>query len=273
MDIHKELQGEEIQDSLRVVFALTPRELARPTKSELLHIERVLNIYDLLGLRAKQRAIITKDLLESDWRIVPPLWEHLQPFVSRQRTLRDSAQYKQWLEWLVSQAEHYRVKNGWLKPKRFSISELVRSEGCSIVFVNAKKNILLYRRDDAQTVQSLKEPSKWDLFGGTVENGETPDQAIIREVGEELAVTGKSDSGIVLTGHRLFKTSKLEERDEHTYWARLDETVDNLQLREGVELKWFTVQEITAMKEDDVAFDFLAIIREFLASSAFRHLP
>jgi len=64
-----------VQKSLRLVFSLKPESLECPTEAELVAIERVLNLYDLIALRAKHRAIKCDDILESDWRIILPLWK------------------------------------------------------------------------------------------------------------------------------------------------------------------------------------------------------
>ena len=53
----------------------------------------------------------------------------------------------------------------------------------AIIFENNEDEILLYLRDNKPTIPF---PNHWDLFGGYVEEGETPEQALVREVKEEL---------------------------------------------------------------------------------------
>jgi 8-oxo-dGTP diphosphatase len=58
------------------------------------------------------------------------------------------------------------------------------TKGCGILFYNRqKKAVLLFRRDDKS---SIPFPNMLDLLGGGVEEGETPAEAAVREMAEEL---------------------------------------------------------------------------------------
>ena len=59
----------------------------------------------------------------------------------------------------------------------------MKRQGSSIIFINDNNEILLFLRDDKP---SIPFPNMWDLPGGHVEENETPEQSIVREMKEEL---------------------------------------------------------------------------------------
>jgi 8-oxo-dGTP diphosphatase len=58
----------------------------------------------------------------------------------------------------------------------------VRGEG-AMALVVSPEGIVLHLRDDKSWIPH---PGCWSLFGGAVEDGETPDQATVRELRKEL---------------------------------------------------------------------------------------
>ena len=54
---------------------------------------------------------------------------------------------------------------------------------CGLILENARGEILLQLRD---TNPSIPYPDCWGTFGGEIEEGESPVQAIVREIQEEL---------------------------------------------------------------------------------------
>ena len=49
--------------------------------------------------------------------------------------------------------------------------------------------LLIYLRDENPAIPF---PNHWDLFGGHLEKGETPEQALVREVKEEIGIDLKA---------------------------------------------------------------------------------
>jgi 8-oxo-dGTP diphosphatase len=97
--------------------------------------------------------------------------------------------------------------------------------------------LLIYLRDDKPDIPF---PNRWDFFGGHVESGETPEQALVREVREEL--------GVELDSWQLFRVYQCTSGDaypntKYIYRARIDKTADELTLREGQRLASITRAE------------------------------
>jgi len=97
--------------------------------------------------------------------------------------------------------------------------------------------LLIYLRDDKPEIPF---PNHWDLFGGHVEAGETPDGALVREVREEL--------NIELVDYQLFQTYDCREGDahpnfKHVYWAHTDQRADTLTLYEGQYLQGIDLEQ------------------------------
>lgn len=86
--------------------------------------------------------------------------------------------------------------------------------------------LLIYLRDNKPEISF---PGYWDLFGGRVEPDETPEQALVRELNEEL--------GITISNYKLYKTyeSPTEARPnvKHVYVVHIPEAAGELTLYEG----------------------------------------
>jgi 8-oxo-dGTP diphosphatase len=89
--------------------------------------------------------------------------------------------------------------------------------------------LLIYLRDDKPDISF---PNHWDLFGGMIEEGEIPEQALVREVKEEL--------GIELTGYHKFRDYESNEIEKpnkkYVFYAKINFLPEELILNEGQQL-------------------------------------
>jgi len=133
----------------------------------------------------------------------------------------------------------------------------MKRKGTSIIFVNDKRQILLLLRDD---IPSISYPNMWDVPGGHVENNETPEECIVREMKEEMNLT--------LDGFKLFSKVEFDDRIEYTFWASANFDVEEIELSEGQKLKWFTIAEA---KNTQLAYGFNRIVNSFFKQAPFEN--
>ena len=122
-------------------------------------------------------------------------------------------------------------------------------QGTSIIFINRRHQILLLLRDDDPTIPY---PNRWDLPGGRVEAGETPEACIVREMKEEIDLD--------LDAFDLFAITPMTDRTEFTFWKSADLDIGRINLAEGQQLRWFTRDEARAVP---LAFGFNPIVEAF----------
>ena len=111
-----------------------------------------------------------------------------------------------------------------------------------IIFENASGEFLLYLRDGKPGIPF---PYHWDLIGGHIEEGEMPEEALIREVKEEI--------NFDLKEYKFFKEYLCLEGDaypniKYIYTGRIDLPLNDIHLLEGDRLQFFTRKEIPDVK-------------------------
>ncbi len=115
-------------------------------------------------------------------------------------------------------------------------------EIAAIILENDNGDFLLYLRDNKPTIPF---PDHWDLIGGHVEEGETPEQALVREVKEELDIDLKE-----YTFYRRYEclTGDAYENIKYIYTGKINIPIEKITLLEGVRPKYFTREEIPGVK-------------------------
>lgn len=118
----------------------------------------------------------------------------------------------------------------------------------AIIFETEDNKILLQLRDK----NANNYPEKWGLFGGSVEFKETPIQAIIREIKEELGINLKKGE------FKLF-TDIINEGEEYfIFKSKFIWKFEDLELREGKDMGFFSKEEILKLN------DIIPVLKKFL---------
>jgi len=113
-------------------------------------------------------------------------------------------------------------------------------DGAKIIILSPDK-ILLFHRDNIPTISS---PDCWCMVGGGIEDGETPEEGLIREVKEEVSYDLKEFELIL-------KTKGLQGEDLWLYVAFVDKDEEQKFIHgsgEGQGIGWFTIDEALALK-------------------------
>jgi len=128
----------------------------------------------------------------------------------------------------------------------------------AIILENDKGEILLYLRDNKPDIPF---PNHWDLIGGHVEEGETPEEALLREVKEELDIN--------LTDYTFYKkyeclTGDAYENIKYIYSGKINLPIEEVTLLEGVRPQYFSKSEIPNVRFANI---LKSIVMDYISDS------
>ncbi len=146
------------------------------------------------------------------------------------------------------------------------MSDVIRRQVVSAILINAEGKILLQLRDDRP---DIKNPNCWTTFGGGVEDGETPDEAIHRELLEEIELKLPIKLWKVLD-YPVERNGQQLIVENYIYVGRIDHPASEIKLNEGQALGYFGLDDLDKLQ---IGFNFEPLFREFFAALAQGKLP
>lgn len=120
-----------------------------------------------------------------------------------------------------------------------------------IILINSKKEILLLHRDNLPYIDA---PNKWSFIGGALDEGETPEEGIIRETKEEINFDVKDVS--------LFKEYDDSSIKRYVFIATINKEISELTLTEGDDMNFFKVEDALKM---DISKNTKRYIEEYFS--------
>jgi len=126
----------------------------------------------------------------------------------------------------------------------------------AIILENDSGEFLLALRDNKSWIPF---PNHWDLIGGHVEEGETPEEAVKREYIEEL--------GLELKEFEFYKEFECLNGDafeniKFIYTGKINIPVEEITLLEGQYVRYFTKEEIPDVKFANI---IKSIVMEYIS--------
>jgi len=126
----------------------------------------------------------------------------------------------------------------------------------AIILENDKGEFLLYLRDNKPGIPF---PDHWDLIGGHVEEGETPEKALVREYKEELDLDLKE-----FKFYKKYVCSKgdVYENIKYIYSGKINLPIEKITLLEGVRPQYFSRAEIPHVRFANI---LKSIVMEYIS--------
>ena len=121
---------------------------------------------------------------------------------------------------------------------------------CGLIIENAKGEILLQLRDNKP---GLEYPNCWGTFGGQIEEGETPQEALVREIKEELDYDVENP-----TLYRVYSFDGYEIYMFSTINKKI--TLDDFNVREGQRAGFFSREAMTGIH---CAFNCREVVEDY----------
>ncbi len=145
----------------------------------------------------------------------------------------------------------------WGKTKEESYDIMNEAEGkekkrIALLFIVIDNKVLLFKRSPEETTN----PGKYGMLGGHIEKGETPEEALRREVKEE--------AGVELGSFKKLKVYELEDVQLNVFYTNEFDT-ENVKLdkKEHTGKKFFSLEELDEMSPEECIDTNKGIARDY----------
>jgi len=129
---------------------------------------------------------------------------------------------------------------------------MIRNVAIIILYDNKKRILLQHRKEDAERL-----PVYWGFFGGGIDEGETPEEAVRRETKEELNYELGNPKLIMV---QEFK-GKHHDGTKYVFVEKYNPS-KKLKLCEGQGMKWVLLNETKLLKIVDHDIEVLGYIKD-----------
>jgi 8-oxo-dGTP diphosphatase len=122
----------------------------------------------------------------------------------------------------------------------------------ALAFLTNVERILLYLRDDRPDIPY---PNYWALLGGNIEEGESPEVALERELREEI---GCSAHNLAFIGTlEILPNPMGVDETVYVFQGNIGRRLEEMKLTEGQRLAYFTPAEFLTLRFPPALRDFL----------------
>ena len=121
------------------------------------------------------------------------------------------------------------------------------------IIENPKRGFLLQQRDE----KAPSFPLCWTLFGGIVERGEQPKEALFRELKEEIYLTKE----LILSCKKVKRNLQDKGAIQYIYHLQMNAKLDQLILKEGKQMQYVNRKDLFDRK---FAFNIEKVLRSFI---------
>ena len=145
--------------------------------------------------------------------------------------------------WGKTKEESYDIMNE---------AEQKEKKRIALLFIVIDNKVLLFKRSPEETTN----PGKYGMLGGHIEKGETPEEALKREIKEE--------AGVELGSFKKLKTYELDDVQLNVFYTNEFDT-ENIKLdkKEHTGKKFFTLEQLDEMSPEECIDTNKGIARDY----------